>query len=121
MKPIFVSRYVSTGETVATGVTGVHEYPLRSATMNSVVQCGIFHVIEDLNTYFFASTKRVSYRKRRALSTRARQLMNTSNTPFVRLKRNCSRNMVQHPIQLELPLICYETSFTGESFSAADT
>lgn len=52
MKPIFVSRYVSTGETVVTGVTEVHESPLPSATMNSVVQCSIFHVIGDLNTYF---------------------------------------------------------------------
>jgi hypothetical protein len=43
MKPIFIPRDVSTGETDATGVTRVHKSSLQSATVNDVVQCGIFH------------------------------------------------------------------------------
>jgi hypothetical protein len=120
MKPIFVRRGASIGETrYWCHGTGVHESPLLSATVNSLVQCGIFRC--HLGPYFFASTKRNSYRKRRALSTRARQFMITSNTPFMHSERKCSCNMLPHPIQLEFPRICYETSFQEKSFSAADT
>jgi hypothetical protein len=56
MKPIFIHWDMSTGKTVATGVTGVHESYLYSATVSTVVQCGIFR--RHLGPYFFASTMR---------------------------------------------------------------
>lgn len=52
MKSIFIRRDVSTGETVATGVTGVHESPLHSAMVNSVAQRSVapFTVAGDLTS-----------------------------------------------------------------------
>jgi hypothetical protein len=58
MKPIFIPRVVSTGKTFATGITEMHQSPLHSAMVNSVVRCDIFHLHR--GPYFFVSTGNVT-------------------------------------------------------------